>query len=501
MVTSSVFLARARARLKSALAEAPGMRSWSFLAMVPAFCLAACELAPPYERPAMEIPAKFKEAGNWRMAHPADDEPHGEWWRCFGDETLDGLEEKVDSANQDLIAALAVYDQARAYVAKAQAALYPAVQHNEQVSANRQSAHREPRGASEPTYYGINLLDLQASYEIDVWGRVRDTVAAAAAQAQASAATLESVRLNLHAELARDYVSLRGLDREAKLLSDTVVAYKAALALTRERLTGQIAAPVDVARAEFQLDTAQAQLAEIAGPRALLEHAIATLTGEAASAFSIPPSTKATRIPTFPPGIPSTLLERRPDIAAAERQTAAANESIGVARAAFFPRFTLNLAGGTQDTWFNFFSLSNSFWAVGPAVSLPIFDAGLRLAELTSTKAAYRETVANYRQAVLRAIQETEDALALLRSLKRESRNTDAAAIAAQRASDLAFILYRDGAANYLDVVTAQTAALDAKRAALQIETRRLQTSVTLILALGGDFSVRLANETNTHDE
>ena len=477
------------------------MRYPRVLTVIPALCLAACELAPPYERLAMEIPAKFKESSDWQMAHPADGEPHGDWWRRFGDKTLDALEQKVDFANQDLAAALAIYDQARAYVVKAQAAFYPLVQHDEQVSANKQSAHREPRGASEPTYYGINLLDLQASYEIDVWGRVRDTVASAEAQAQASAATLESVRLNLHAELARDYVNLRGLDREAKLLSDTVVAYKAALALTRERLTGQIAAPVDVARAEFQLDSAQAQLADIAGPRALLEHAIATLTGEPASGVSIPPSTKTPKTPVFPPGIPSALLERRPDIASAERQTAAANEAIGVARAAFFPRFTLNMAGGTQDTWFNFISLSNSFWAVGPAVSLPIFDAGLRMAELTSTEAAYRETVADYREAVLRAIQETEDALALLRSQKVEARNTDSAAIAAQKASDLSFILYRDGAANYLDVVTAQTAALDAKRAALQIETRRLQTSVALILALGGDFSVQVANEIDPHKE
>ncbi len=468
-----------------------------FAAVAPALCLAACDLAPAYNTPQIEIPTKFKEASVWQTAHPGDAEPRADWWRSFNDAMLNELEPQVESANQDLAAALAAYDQARSFVAKAQAALYPAVQHDEQFSTNRQSDNRPLRGSGEPDHYGNNSLDIEASYEVDLWGRVRDSVAASKAQAEASAATLESVQLSLQAELARDYVGLRGFDRQIKLLADTVVAYKAALALTRERLSGKIAVPIDVARAEVQLDTAQAQLADVAGPRALLEHAIATLIGRPASDFSIPLSTKDTTVPIFPPGAPSTTLERRPDIAVAERQTAAANESIGVAKAAFFPRFTLNLAGGTQDTGLNLLSLPNSVWSVGPTVYLPLFDAGLRLADLTAAEAAYREHVARYRGTVLHAIQEVEDDLALLRSLKTEATHTKAAAVAAQRASDLAFVLYRDGAVDYLDVVTAQTAALDAQRAALIIETRRLQTSVAFIAALGGGLTVKLASETN----
>ncbi len=476
------------------------MRFSLFLsALAPALWLAGCDLAPVYQPEAVEMPGAFKEArsGVWQAAHPGDNEPHGEWWRSFNDRTLNELEPQVEIANQNLAAALEIYEQSQADVAKAQAALYPAVQHDEHFTTNKQSAHRPLRSAGQPNHYGDNLFEVAASYEVDLWGRVRDTVAASRAQAQASGATLEAVKLSLQAELARDYVTLRGVDRQIKLLQDTVAAYKQALDLTRRRLEGKIAAPIDVARAKVPLDSAQAQLADTAGPRALLEHAIATLIGRPASNFSIPASTKGLPIPSFPPGVPSNLLERRPDVAAAERQVAAANESIGVARAAFFPRFTLNLAGGTQDTGLNLLNLPNSFWSVGPTVYLPLFDGGLRSAELSAAEASYREQAAHYRGTVLQAIQEVEDDLALLRSLKNEAHSTDAAAAAAQKAQDLAFDLYRDGAINFLDVVVAQTAALTAKQTALGVETRRLQTSVALILSLGGDFSIRVAATNN----
>jgi NodT family efflux transporter outer membrane factor (OMF) lipoprotein len=455
--------------------------------------LGGCDLAPVYSPPAADVPAKFKEAsaGVWQTARPSDTEPHGEWWRRFNDRLLNELEPQVEVANQDLAAALAVYEQSQADVAKAQSGLFPAINHDEHFTTNKQSANRPLRSADQPNHYGDNGLEVEASYELDLWGRVRDSIAARQAQAQASAATLEGVKLSLQAELARDYVSLRGLDRQTRLLRDTVAAYRQALELTRERVAGKIAAPIDVARAEVQLDSAQAQLADIAGARALYEHAIATLTGKPASNFSIAPATEIPKIPNFPAGVPSTLLERRPDIAAAERQTAAANESIGVAKAAFFPRFTLNLAGGTQDTGLNLLSLPNSFWSVGPTVYLPLFDGGLRLAELTAAQAAYREDVARYRGRVLAAIQEVEDDLAVLRALKNEEHSADAAATAAQRAQDLASALYRDGGINFLDVVVAQTAALAAKQTGLAVETRRLQTSVALILALGGDYSFK----------
>lgn len=459
------------------------------LAVTPALLLAACDLAPAYHPPVVEVPAHFKEAGNWKLAQPLDDQPHGEWWRSFKDPLLNKLEPEVEAANPDLAAALANYLQSRDYVAQAQAAFYPTVSHETDLSYNKQSANRPLRSADEPTYYGANTIGIQASYEVDLWGRIRDLVKSAQAQAQASKADLESVRISLQAELARDYVSLRGLDRETKLLRDTVNAYQAALDLTRERLAGKIGAPIDVARAEVQLEDAKALLADVIGPRAAYEHAIATLIGQPASTFSIPATDKPMAIPTFPPGFPSNLLERRPDIAAAERQTAAANESIGVARAAFFPTLTLNGMAGEQDTGLNLLSLPNSLWSVGPTVYLPLFDGGLRHAQLAAAEAAYLQTVAHYRSVVLHAIQEVEDDLANIRSFRIEGADDVVAARSAQRASDLALTAYREGATNYLDVVTAQTAALDAERAMIAVETRRLQMSVALILALGGDWS------------
>ena len=472
------------------------MRFWYFMAALgPALMLGACDFAPAYAPPTVAMPAKFKEAGAgiWQAANPGDNAPHGDWWRRYNDNILDKLEPQVEVANQDLAAALASYEQARAYVARAQAGLFPAVAHNAQFSTNRQSVGRPLRSRGESNFYGNNFLDVAASYEVDVWGEIRDTVAASQANAQASGATFESVRLSLQAELARDYVSLRGLDEQERLLQRTVVAYKAALDLTRQRMTGKIAAPIDVDRAEVQLESARAQLADLAGPRALLVDAIATLIGKPASNFSIPAYKRKLPIPSFPPGVPSTLLERRPDIAAAERRTAAANETIGVAKAAFFPRFTINLLGGTQDTGINLLTLPYSFWSVGPTVYLPLFDGGLRLANLSVAQAAYREEVARYRGTVLKAIQEVEDNLAVLRALRIEARSANAAAVAAQKAEDLALTLYRDGAVNYLEVVVAQTAALSAEQVALNVETRRLQTSVALILALGGGFSVDVA--------
>ncbi len=459
------------------------------LAVTPALLLAACDFAPAYHPPAVEVPAHFKEAGNWRLARPLDDQSHGAWWLSFNDPLLDKLEPQVETANPDLAAALANYLQARDYVAQAQAAFYPNIAHETDLSYNKQSANRPLRSADEPTYYGANTIDIEASYEVDLWGRIRDLVKSAQAQAQASKADLESVRISLQAELARDYVSLRGLDQQRRLLQDTVRAYQDALNLTRERLAGKIGAPIDVARAEVQLEDAKALLADVIGPRAAYEHAIATLVGQPASTFSIPFSNKPVAIPTIPPGFPSDLLERRPDIAAAERQTAAANESIGVARAAFFPTLTLNGMAGGQDTALNLLSLSNSLWSVGPTVYLPLFDAGLRHAQLAAAEAAYLQTVAHYRSVVLHAIQEVEDDLADIRSLRIEGADDIAAARSAQRASDLALTAYREGATNYLDVVTAQTAALEAQRAAIAVEARRLQTTVALILALGGDWS------------
>jgi NodT family efflux transporter outer membrane factor (OMF) lipoprotein len=459
--------------------------------------LGACDFAPKYRPPAIAIPVSYKETGPWRQAQPADTAPRRPWWQEFGDATLDSLETQVDTANPDIAGASAAYAQARALADQAEAGLFPTLEADASLSRNRQSAHRPLRSKTQPTYYGANTLGLQASYEVDLWGRVHDAVAAGKAGAQAGAATLESVRLILHAELASDYVALRGLDAEAKLLADTVAAYARALELTRDREQGDIASGLDVSRAEDQLDTARAQQSDVGERRAVLEHAIARLVGQPASSFLLPPDLSPIGLPEIPPGVPSELLQRRPDVAAAERHAAAANELIGVAEAAFYPRFTIGLGGGFQDTGLNLLSLPESFWSVGPAVSLPIFEGGLLFAQLAGAKAQFDLAAADYKGTVLDAIQEVEDNLARLRWLARQAKDEDAAVAAAQKTLQLSMNLYRDGAVSYLEVVTAQTSALDAQRAALDLRTRRLSACVGLIRALGGGWMTESLPEAN----
>ena len=451
--------------------------------------LTGCDLAPPYKPPVIAIPAHYKEAGPWQPAQPADAQPRGPWWEEYHDPELNRLEAQVDPGNPTLAATLAIYDQARAYALEAESGLYPQIGLGGTLSYNRQSANRPLRSPNQPTYYGANTIDAQANFEVDVWGRIRDYVNAGKAEAQASAADLEAVRLSLHAELANDYLTLRGLDEEIKLLIDTIGAYRKALALVQARFLGDIASGVDVAQAETQLDSALSQVSDVRARRALLEHAIATLIGQPAPAFSLAESAAPVAEPNIPPGLPSTLLQRRPDIAAAERQVAAANQLIGVAEAAFYPALSLNLVGGFQNTGLDLVSLPFSFWSVGPALALPLFEGGLRHAELAGAKAAFVEAGANYRATVLNAFQDVEDNLALLHWLGQALADERAATAAAQRSVFLALTLYRDGAENYLQVIIAQTAALDAERAALELRTRRLQASVQFIRALGGGWS------------
>jgi outer membrane protein, multidrug efflux system len=478
--------------------------------MLAPLMLGACNFAPEYAPPVIEMPAQFKEARGigWETARPCDDQSRGTWWISFKDRVLNELEPQIDEANQDLAAALAALDQAHSYVAKAQAALLPAVNLDNSYSANKQSRHRPLRKANtpftvngqiqswqdtrplnEPDHYGDNLLTLQSNYEVDLWGRVRNSVAVGEANAESSAAQMESIRLSLQAELARVYLALRGLDSEAKLLSDTIEAYKRALALAKVRVEGQIASPEDQARAEAQLELAKARLIDVQAQRAQLEHAIATLIGKPASSFTLPPASLLDRSPALPPSVPSALLERRPDIAAEERQVAAANAQIGVARAAFFPRLMINLSGGTQDTGLSLLNMRNSIWSLGPSITLPIFDGGARAADLAGAEAGYLQTVAHYRGSVLRAIQEVEDSLANLRWLAKELQSMETAANAADKVLGISLTLYRDGATNYLDVVTAQTAALEARRAVLSLKTRRQEAAVALMLALGGGWA------------
>ena len=466
------------------------------LLLLGAALLAGCSLAPDYTPPALKLPAGFKEvavknSGLWQPAKPSDDLPRGDWWRDYDDRTLDALEAEVDAGSPTLAAAVARYDQARALAAEAGASLFPFVTTGATATRNRQSVERPLRSRGQPNQYGANTVDLTVSYDFDFWGRIRNQAAAGEALAQANAADLEGVRLGLHSELASDYIALRGLDAEEKLLTDTVAAYARARQMTEDRYRGKIASGIDVSRSESQLDSARALASDVTSARALLEHAIASLVGKPASSFTLEPATVDLKVPQIPLGLPSTLLQRRPDIAAAERRVAAANAGIGVAKAAFYPDISLALLGGFQDTGSvaGLISAPMSFWSVGPSLVAPIFEGGLLKAEETQAYGKFDEAGARYRETVLGAFQEVEDNLALLNYLGQEVDEESAAAKAAEHTADLALSLYKDGAVSYLDVVVAQAEALAADRAVLEVGTRRLQASVRLIRALGGGWS------------
>jgi NodT family efflux transporter outer membrane factor (OMF) lipoprotein len=468
------------------------MMSYRAVAPLLAAALAACSLAPAYQPPPMPVAVSYKEAGPWQRATPSDTLPRGDWWQGFGDSTLDGLEQQVDPANQELAASVARYDQARAFAAEARAGLFPEIDLGGSATRNRQSSHRPLRSQNQPNRFSAVTIDAQTHYEIDFWGRLRNLLAAAKAGAQASAGDLESLRLLLHAELANDYIALRGYDAEAKLLADTVAAYEKAVALTEARHSGSVASGLDVSRAQTQLESARAELSDVTASRTLYEHAIASLIGQSASSFTLPPEVVDLKPLDTPVGVPSTLLQRRPDIAAAERRVFAANALIGVARAAFYPTVSLDLIGGFQNTGgAKLLAAPYSFWSLGPGVTLPVFDAGLRNAAELGAWGAFNETAADYRQTVLDAFQEVEDNLALLRILAEEAQEEAAAAQSAEQTLNLSLSLYRGGAVNYLEVVVAQTAALQAELTLLILRYRLMQANVDLVRALGGGWQIQ----------
>jgi NodT family efflux transporter outer membrane factor (OMF) lipoprotein len=460
--------------------------------------LGGCSLAPPMKTPEVPTAAAYKEIGTpWTQAKPADRLPRDAWWTLYDDPQINELQKRLIAANPDLAVALANYDQATAYYQYTRGDLFPQINANADLERDRLSAHTP--GYSSPYEYSLRSAGLAASYELDLWGRVRNEVAAGKAQADATADDLENVRLSLIAQLVDSYIVLRGLDRDAAILADTVKAYQRALELTQERHRGGIAPGLDVARAQTQLDTARAQVEQTLAQRALIEHAIAVLVGESPSRFSIPPQIVDIMPPAVPLDVPSTLLQRRPDIAAAQRRMEAANATIGVARAAFFPAIGLSASGGYLSTQAaNFLTQPNEFWAIGATGLLTIFDAGKRSASVKQARAAFDEASAKYRGTVLAAFAQVEDNLALLNHYRDASAAEKAAVVAAQRSLDFSLNRYRKGAANYLDVVTSQTAALQTQRDAANLDTSQLRASVALIRALGGGWEQGPATAENT---
>src|SRR5437870_1651622 len=450
--------------------------------------LAACSVGPNYVRPPVETPSAYKEAQGWKQAEPRDEQSRGNWWEVFNDAQLDALVTQVAITNQTIKAAEARVREARALTQAARAAFFPIVTAN--ASATR-SGGRAGVGTSGQTSGARNSynVSLDVNWEIDLWGRVRRTVEASEATAEASAADLESAKLSAQAQLAEDYFLLRAQDAQIRLLNDTVGAYERSLQLTRNQYAVGVVGRADVAQAETQLKSTQAQAIDATVQRAQLEHAIAILIGKPPAEFSIAAEIVPTKFPDIPIGVPSALLERRPDIAAAERRAAAANAQIGVAESAFFPSLTLSATGGFQSSVLShLLSLPSRFWSLGPALAQTVFDAGLRRAQTAQAMATYDENVATYRQTVLGGFQEVEDNLAALRILGQEAAVQAEAVQAARESLAIVTNQYRAGTVNYLAVVVVQATALANERTALNILGRRLTASVALIKALGGGW-------------
>lgn len=450
-----------------------------------------CTVGPKYAKPIVPQPPtdQYKELNGWKTAQPNDQALRGKWWEIFGDPQLNELEAQVTVSNQNLKVAEARFQEARATVRFNRASLYPTISVSPGISALRRSGHAPYFPATHNSADFVLPIDL--SYEVDVWGRVRRTVAAAREEAQATAGDLETVSLSLHAELALDYFELRSADSQKQLLDDTVKAYIDALQLTVNRFEGGAAPKSDVAQAQTQLDTTRVQDTDIGVQRAQFEHAIAVLIGKPPAQFTLPAVRSNFQSPDIGVGLPSQLLERRPDIAAAERRVAEANEQIGIARVAFFPSIFLNGSAGVEgDSVTDWFGWPSRFWAIGPTAVQTIFDAGRRRATSRGAVANYDATVAGYRQTSLTAFQEVEDNLAALRILAQEAQQQKEATASAEESLQIFTNRYIGGADPYLQVITAQTIALQNERNDVDLLRRRMDATVLLIKALGGGWDV-----------
>ena len=480
-------------------------RSGTAFCLAVALCLlAACMVGPKYHTPSTEAPASFKEltpadyssTDGWKVAQPKDDALRGNWWEIFGDPQLNNLEEKVNVSNQNIASAAASFFAARALVKEARSQLFPTVSTNPAITEQRSSSTLSTGGSggSSGSNSGSGTSTLytfpfDATWQPDLFGRIRNTVRSAAYGAQASAADLELTRLTMQADVAADYFQLRGQDALTEVLDSTVIAYQKSLEINKALYETGIASDEAVAQAETQLEATKAQDVALGIQRAQFEHAIAMLTGQPASTFSIPVSSLKSGPPAIPFGVPSLLLERRPDIAAAERLVAQANAQIGIARAAYFPTVTLSAAAGfTSSSITNWFTWPSRFFSIGPVAAETIFDAGLRRATVLQFRAQYDAAVANYRQAVLAAFQQVEDNLASLRILSAEIQHQDAAVKSAERELAVATDRYKLGLDPYLNVVVAQASLLSNQETAVTLRIQQMTASNGLIQALGGGW-------------
>ena len=460
-----------------------------FLIIIGTFTLlTACTVGPDYVRPTAVAPVAYKEMAGWKAAQPKDNCIRGAWWEIFNDPELNALEEQVNISNQNIIAAEAQFREARALVQQARAGYFPTVTAGASFTRTRSAV---ASGAGQPiSAISDYQLPVTVSWEPDVWGRVRRTVEASQANAQASAADLGATQLSLQGELAQDYFQLRTLDAQKQLLDSTVVAYRKSLELTKYLYVQGVDSSADVLQAETQLKTTEAQAIDVGVQRAQMEHAIALLAGKPASDFSIPVAPLSAVAPAIPVGMPSELLERRPDIAAAERLVASANAQIGIAESAFYPNITLSSTGGFESSDISkWLTWPSRLWAIGSAVSETVFDAGLRQAMTEQARAAYDASVASYRQTVLTGFQEVEDNLAALRILEQEAGVQDEAVKAARQTVAVITNQFKAGTVSYLNVIVSQSAELANENTSVNILGRRMSASVLLIEALGGGWN------------